>query len=144
DFFGLILWDLVPSNTSDIKQIEVVRGPASAVWGANALSGVVNIITKSPRETAGTTDAIFNAGYFDRNVGSTVGKGAGHTYGTNVSTSQAPNDRWSYRISAGYYNSNPYARPVGTIPVIPDPRDSTGKLTVGGAAYPVDAQAPLG
>ena len=37
----------------DIKQIEVVRGPASAVWGANALTGVVNIITKTPRESPG-------------------------------------------------------------------------------------------
>ena len=53
DFFGLILWDFVPTNPNDIKQIEVVRGPASAVWGANALTGAVNIITKSPRETAG-------------------------------------------------------------------------------------------
>ncbi|PYQ20832.1 MAG: hypothetical protein DMF81_17355, partial [Acidobacteria bacterium] len=34
DFFGLVLWDFVPTNTSDIKQIEVVRGPASAIWGA--------------------------------------------------------------------------------------------------------------
>src|SRR3972149_5948305 len=55
DFFGLILWDFVPSSASEIKQIEVVRGPASAVWGANALTGVVNIITKSPREAAGTS-----------------------------------------------------------------------------------------
>ena len=54
DFFGLVLWDFVPSPTSgDIKQIEVVRGPASVVWGANALTGVVNIITKSPRENEG-------------------------------------------------------------------------------------------
>ena len=52
DFFGLILWDLVPASTGEIKQIEVVRGPASAVWGANALTGVVNIITKPPRELA--------------------------------------------------------------------------------------------
>ncbi len=34
DFFGLILWDLAPTNSNDINQIEVVRGPASAVWGA--------------------------------------------------------------------------------------------------------------
>ena len=39
DFFGLVLWDFVPQNQSEIKQIEVVRGPASAVWGANALTG---------------------------------------------------------------------------------------------------------
>ena len=53
DFFGLVLWDFLPANMSDIKQIEVIRGPASAVWGANALTGVVNIITKTPRAGAG-------------------------------------------------------------------------------------------
>ena len=40
-------------TSGDIKQIEVVRGPASVVWGANALTGVVNVITKSPREHEG-------------------------------------------------------------------------------------------
>src|SRR5207247_523153 len=40
DFFGLVLWDFVPQSANEIKQIEVVRGPASAVWGANALTGV--------------------------------------------------------------------------------------------------------
>ena len=48
DFYGLVLWDFVPIDQRDIKQIEVVRGPAPARWGANALTGVVNIITKSP------------------------------------------------------------------------------------------------
>jgi outer membrane receptor protein involved in Fe transport len=144
DFYGLVLWDFVPTNLSDIKQIEVVRGPASAVWGANALTGVVNIITKSPRETAGSTNVTFNAGYFDRNAGSTVGRGAGKTFGAGVTTSQAANDRWSYRISAGYFNSDPYPRPVGQIPVIADPRDPTGQATVGGARYPADTAGPLG
>ena len=144
DFYGLILWDFVPSNTNDIKQIEVVRGPASAVWGANALSGVVNIITKSPRENAGRTNVTLSAGMFDRDAGSTAGKGAGQTFGASVTTSQAPNDHWSYRISAGYFNSDPYPRPAGRIPVIPDPRDSTGKATVGGGTYPADASGALG
>ena len=144
DFYGLVLWDFVPSNPSDIKQIEVVRGPASAVWGANALTGVVNIITKSPREAAGATSVTFNAGYFDRNAGSTIGRGAGKTFGAGVSTSQIANDRWSYRISAGYFNSDPYPRPVGQIPIIADPRDPTGQTLVGGARYPADSAGPLG
>jgi len=144
DFFGLILWDFLPANLNDIKQIEVVRGPASAVWGANALTGVVNIITKSPRETPGATSVTFNAGFFDRDVGSTAGKGVGAMYGANVSTSQVANDRWSYRASAGYFNSDPYPRPVGQIPIVTDPRDPTGKTTVGGALYPADAAGALG
>lgn len=144
DFYGLILWDFVPTNPNDIKQIEVVRGPASVVWGANALSGVVNIITKSPRETPGQTTVTLSAGAFDRDAGSTVGKGAGAMFGVGVSTSQVPNDRLSYRISAGYFNSDPYPRPTGRIPVVVDPRDPTGQKTVGGTTYPADATGELG
>jgi outer membrane receptor protein involved in Fe transport len=144
DFFGLILWDFVPTNVSDIKQIEVVRGPASAVWGANALTGVVNIVTKPPRETSGRTSVILNAGWFDRDVGSTAGKGGGAMYGANVSTSQAVNDKWAYRLSAGYFNSDPYPRPTGQIPVVADPRDPSGRTTVGGALYPSDGPGAFG
>lgn len=48
DFFGIVLWDFLPNNLADVKQIEVIRGPASAVWGANALTGVVQPADKSP------------------------------------------------------------------------------------------------
>ena len=44
DFFGFVMWDFLPVNTAEIKQIEAVRGPGSAVWGANAMTGVVNLI----------------------------------------------------------------------------------------------------
>ena len=144
DFFGLVLWDFVTASTDDIKQIEVVRGPASAVWGANALTGVVNIITKSPRENAGLTTLTLGGGFFDRDFGSTEGEGAGGLFTSNISTSHSINDRWSYRLSGGYFNSAPYARPVGRIPVIPDPRDPTGRTTVGGAVYPTDGEGMLG
>ena len=53
DFFGLVMWDLLPANQGDIEQIEVVRGPASATWGANAMTGAVNIITRPPRQFGG-------------------------------------------------------------------------------------------
>jgi outer membrane receptor for ferrienterochelin and colicins len=144
DFFGLVLWDFVPTNTADIKQIEVVRGPASAVWGANALTGVVNIITKSPREAPGLTSLTFGGGFFNRDFGSTEGSGAGGQVSTNLSTSQVASDQWSYRLSAAYYNSAAYARPVGRIPLIADPRDPTGATMVGGASYPADATGALG
>jgi len=41
--FGFVMWDFLPVNLNEIKQVEVLRGPASAVWGANALNGVVNV-----------------------------------------------------------------------------------------------------
>ena len=48
------------------------------------------------------------------------------------------------RLSAGYFNSNAYARPIGRIPLVTDPRDPTGKTTVGGALYPADGVGPVG
>jgi outer membrane receptor for ferrienterochelin and colicins len=144
DFFGLVLWDLVPTNPGDIRQIEVVRGPASAVWGANALTGVVNIITKSPREAAGATSVTIGGGASSRNFGSTAGQGAGGLFSTSISTSHALNDRWSYRLSGGYFYSDAFARPVGRIPDIADPRDPTGRTRVGGANYPADAEGTFG
>ena len=144
DFFGLVLWDMVPTNPGDIRQIEVVRGPASAVWGANALTGVVNIITKSPREAAGLTSLTIGGGLFSRDFGSTEGQGAGGLFSTTISTSHALSDRWSIRLSAGYFGSDAFARPVGRVPEIADPRDPTGRTRVGGATYPADAEGTFG
>jgi outer membrane receptor protein involved in Fe transport len=141
DFFGIVLWDFVPTNLSDIRQIEVVRGPASAVWGANALTGVVNIITKSPREAPGVT-ASLSGGGLGRNAGYSAGRGPGLLFGSNASISRVVNDRWSYRFSGGYFTSDSLPRPSGAIPLIPDPRDPA--TTVGGAAYPADGDGPPG
>lgn len=51
--FGGVFWDqqLVPLR--DIERIEVLRGPGGAVWGANAVNGVINIVTRSSDETTG-------------------------------------------------------------------------------------------
>lgn len=144
DFFGLVLWDFVPTTSDAIKQIEVVRGPASAVWGANALTGVVNVITKSPRESPGLTSVTIGAGFFNRDFGSTAGRGVGGLFEASATTSQVAGERWSYRLSGGYYSSSPPARPVGRIPSIADPRDPAGRAMVGGAAYPADADGVLG
>jgi outer membrane receptor protein involved in Fe transport len=142
DFFGLVLWDLIPTNPADIKQIEVVRGPASVVWGANALTGVVNVITKSPREAEGF-GLTLNAGLFGRDGGSREEEGSGNAYGGSFFYASAPNDTWSYRLSAGYFDSDPYSRPVGIVggcpPLtrcVPHPLDST--ILTGGARYPPD------
>ena len=114
DFFGFVAWDFLPVNMDEIKQIEVIRGPASAVWGANALTGVVNIITKSPREMQGD-EFTLGAGAFDRNVGNN-GLGQGSLFYVNGTHAAAPNDRWSYKISAGAFTQDAFARPTGTIP----------------------------
>lgn len=48
DDYSRTIWNNIPVNIDDIRQIEVVKGPASALFGSNAASGVVNIITYSP------------------------------------------------------------------------------------------------
>lgn len=52
--FGGVFWNVQDYLFSDIDRIEVVRGPGGALWGANAVNGVINIITKSAKETQGT------------------------------------------------------------------------------------------
>jgi iron complex outermembrane receptor protein len=115
DFFGFIGWDFLPVNFGEIKQVEVIRGPASAVWGANAMTGVVNIITKAPREMQGTS-VTMGFGTFNRSVdGQTTDPGNGGSFYTNLTHARAINDRWSYKVSAAFYGSDPFARPVGKI-----------------------------
>jgi iron complex outermembrane receptor protein len=114
DFFGFTMWDFMPNDPDEIKRIEVIRGPASAIWGANALTGVVNVITKSPRENPGTTVTL-GGGVLNREV-SDNGASSGSLFYVRGTHAQVVNDRWAYKISAGTYNSDAFARPVGTVP----------------------------
>jgi outer membrane receptor protein involved in Fe transport len=114
DFFGFVAWDLLPVNPNEVRQIEVIRGPASAVWGANALNGVINFISKTPRELAGNSLTI-GLGTFDRDVDDS-GQSAGTQFSVNGTHARAVNDRWAYKISAGVYTSDAFARPSGLIP----------------------------
>ncbi len=51
--FSGVLWFAQDVPLEDIARIEVIRGPGGTVWGANAMNGVINIITKSAEDTAG-------------------------------------------------------------------------------------------
>src|SRR5438105_6271021 len=51
ELFGGIFWDLQETLIDTIERIEVIRGPGAAMWGTNAVNGVVNIITKSSEAT---------------------------------------------------------------------------------------------
>ena len=115
DFFGFVAWDLLPVNPAELKQIEVIRGPAWAVWGANAMNGVVNFISKTPREINGNS-ATITFGGFGRRIDAGQQLDAGYLYGINATHARIINDKWAYKISAGGYTSDPYARPTGAIP----------------------------
>jgi iron complex outermembrane receptor protein len=131
DFFGFVMWDFLPINLNEIKQIEVIRGPASAVWGANAVYGVINVITKSPREMQGTT-ATMGLGTFER----TNGADAGSLWYVSGTHAQAINDRWAFKLSAGSYSQDPLSRPTGKIPGSPGAGTNYPDFTNTGTAQP--------
>ncbi len=87
DQAGNVIWKLLPVTLAEIKRIEVLKGPASAVYGFNAFDGVVNIITKSPEEMKGTTLQ-------------TAGGEVGTLLASMVQAGTVGN--WGYRLSAGH------------------------------------------
>src|SRR4051812_8806208 len=51
--FNGVFWDVQNVMLEDVDRIEVVSGPGASLWGANAVNGVINVVTKSARETQG-------------------------------------------------------------------------------------------
>jgi iron complex outermembrane receptor protein len=51
--FSGVLWEAQDVVLDDIERIEVIRGPGAALWGANAVNGIINIITRSAADTQG-------------------------------------------------------------------------------------------
>jgi iron complex outermembrane recepter protein len=85
--FSGVYWDLGMPLPENIEQIEVIRGPGATIWGANAVLGVINIITKSSRDThggkhgitvtsgAGTSERAFGSVTMGGTIGSTSYRG---------------------------------------------------------------------
>lgn len=71
--FGGVFWDVQNVLLEDVDRIEVVSGPGGTLWGANAVNGVINIISKSAKETQGL--------YVSSSVGTLLQDFAGIRYG---------------------------------------------------------------
>ncbi len=52
--FSGVLWDVQDTLLEDVERIEVIRGPGATLWGANAVNGVINILTRAATDTQGT------------------------------------------------------------------------------------------
>lgn len=97
--FSGVYWDEQDTLLEDIARIEVIRGPGAALWGANAINGVVNIITKGADETQGTLVEA-GAGTEERGFGAA-------RYGGKLA------DKAYYRIYAKYFKRDNYVAPSG-------------------------------
>ncbi|MFO1423670.1 MAG: TonB-dependent receptor [Candidatus Competibacteraceae bacterium] len=65
--FSGVYWEIQDLFLPDIERIEVVRGPGGALWGANAVNGVINIITRNSKDTEGGL-ATLTAGNEERTI----------------------------------------------------------------------------
>lgn len=77
--FSGVFWDTTDVLMADIARIEVISGPGATIWGANAVNGVINIITKSSADTqGGLASASAGAGEYGTSVryGGTLSGGA--------------------------------------------------------------------
>jgi iron complex outermembrane recepter protein len=71
--FSGVFWDVQDVLLEDIDRIEVISGPGGALWGANAVNGVINIITRNAKDTQGL--------YAETGGGSSLEDFAGARYG---------------------------------------------------------------
>jgi len=85
---NLVEWNSFQTDMADIKSIEVVRGPGSALYGSNAYNGVINITTYSPRDVLGTRVSVTGGEY--------------ETFRITGRHAMAVNDNISFKINAGY------------------------------------------
>ncbi|NOS79858.1 MAG: TonB-dependent receptor [Nitrospira sp.] len=104
DVQGTMNWKLLPVTLPEIKRIEVLKGPASAVWGFNAFDGVINIITKSPEEMKGTT-LQFGGGGYGTLMASAIQAGTVDKFGYRLSIGHNQNASWSNSSSLAFRNN---------------------------------------
>jgi iron complex outermembrane receptor protein len=105
--FSGVYWDVQDMPLSNIDHIEVIRGPGASLWGANAVNGVINIITKKASDTkgafvkvvAGNEDHLIFTAHYGGDLGDNI---HWRVYGKyrdvgpeETLTGGNPNDQWT-------------------------------------------------
>jgi len=106
---GATMWESLPIGIEDIERIEVVRGASGALYGANAVTGVINIITSKANEGSKNLEGTFTMGsMFSNNMGVVIRK--------------AINSKWAVSLSGNLQTRN---RPTDKLFVIPAAMDGS-------------------
>jgi iron complex outermembrane recepter protein len=92
-------WEVQDVLLEDVERIEVIRGPGGSLWGANAVNGVINVITRSSRETSG---------FFG-----TVGAGTHENAQIGLRYGGASGERLTYRVYGKAFDRGPGFHPPG-------------------------------
>lgn len=101
DAQGIVYWKNLPVTLPEIKRIEVLKGPVSALYGFNAFDGIINIITKSPEEMKGTT-LQFGGGEFGTLTSSAIQAGIHGKLGYRLSLGRDQTNQWRARDSLAF------------------------------------------
>lgn len=97
--FAGVYWQLQDTLLEDIDRIEVIRGPGGTIWGANAVNGVINIITKTAKDSHGALVSA-SGGNVDQGIGS-------------VRYGGATGNGFNYRVSGKGFVRGPEFHPDG-------------------------------
>lgn len=128
DLFGVTLWHAFPISVDDIERIEVVRGPASALFGANAYSGVINIITK--QSNADNVNVVrFHSGQNGTRYASVAANFKGERNSFKLSYNQQDADSIDSNVSFSGFNRIP-----STINFSPDDESLDGMKRLNASA----------
>jgi iron complex outermembrane receptor protein len=98
--FSGVFWDVQDLMIEDIDRIEVIRGPGGTLWGANAVNGVINIISKDSADTQGGLVALRVETGPDGEVSTRYGGWL--------------NDKISYRVYGKYFDRDNFDTPGGS------------------------------
>jgi iron complex outermembrane receptor protein len=100
--FSGVFWDMQDVTVADIDRIEVVRGPGGVAWGANAVNGVINIITRPATDTQGLA--------LDASAGTFARERLGVRYGGTVGgTAYRVFSQWSRHGDTDYVEPAPFS-----------------------------------
>lgn len=95
-------WDVDRIRMEDVEKVEIIRGPAGALYGSDAIGGVINVITKTPTKNIATVNYEYD--WYEN------GKGAGYKGNLYL---QGVDKKYSYKINAGLNKNRPYEASEG-------------------------------